>query len=148
MLDESPRSLPDDWVVPEVTPENRAFFTTGELRLQRCAGCGSVQHPPLDLCIACGGFALDHVAVSPEGTVESYTVVHHPLHPTLADAVPYNVVVVSLADHPHVRIVGNVIDAPPDRVRIGARVRATWAVVAATEGHEELRLPQWRLVEP
>ena len=40
------RYLPEGWTLPAVTDENRAFFTSGELMVQRCSSCGTVQHPP------------------------------------------------------------------------------------------------------
>src|SRR6185295_13554780 len=110
------RYLPGGWTLPALTDENRAFFTSGELRLQHCRACGAVQHPPADVCSTCQGLELDDVPAEPVGSVASYTIVHHPLHPMLKDAVPYNVVIVSLRDHPELRIVGNLVDVRPDEI--------------------------------
>jgi uncharacterized protein len=142
----SRRYMPYFWALPEVTEFNRGFFTTGELQVQRCTSCGSVQHPPIDVCIACQSFEFEYIKCAPYGTVESYTVVHHPIHELLKDVLPYNVVVVALDDFPHVRIVGNVVDAAPSGVAIGDRVKASWAKVEVDDGPREIWLPQWQIV--
>ena len=142
----SHRFLPDEWILPAITSENRAFFTSGELRLQRCRACGIVQHPPGEVCHACQGMEFDHVVAQPQGVVETFTIVHHVVHPMLRQNVPYNVAVISVRDYPHVRIVGNVIDAAPEQIRIGMPVTCTWAEVRREgEGGEQITMyiPQW-----
>lgn len=75
------------------------------------------------------------------GTVHSRIVVHHAVHPSLADTVPYCVALIALDDFPEVRIVGNVVDVPAAEVRIGLRVRAVFEQVE--DGGEALLIPQW-----
>ena len=140
----SARYLPDGWILPAITEENRAFFTSGELRVQRCASCGAVQHPPEEVCRQCQSMEFEYVVAAPTGTVESFSVIHHALHPLLKTALPYNVVVVALDDHPDVHIVGNVIDVEPGEMQVGLRVRATWAEIPPTDDQPEtIRLLQW-----
>ena len=106
------------------------------------------------MCIECGGLEHDYVATSPTGRIDGFTIVHHAVHPLLAEKVPYNVVVVALDDHPDLRVVGNVIDAsrsegrsgPDGAVRNGARVRCTWTEpLPSPDGKSVIRLPQWIL---
>jgi uncharacterized OB-fold protein len=107
----------------------RAFWehcARRELRIQRCTACGRFQHPPLPGCRHCAATALDWIHVGGCGTVFSYTIVHHPVLPTLADAVPYNVVSVALDDAPGVRLVSNVLDAAPETIRVGLPVVLAW----------------------
>jgi uncharacterized protein len=142
----STRYLPGEWTLPAITPENEAFFRggrDGELRLQRCVGCATVQHPPSEVCWACQSMEFEYVAVSPKARVASYSIVHHPVHPALRQRVPYNVVVVTLDEHPGVRIVGNVIDVEPSDVEVGLPVTCTWAEVAGPDG-DSVYLPQWK----
>jgi uncharacterized OB-fold protein len=136
----SGRSLPDDWILPAVDEHNEAYFTSGELLLERCPACGHVQHPPQGVCVACQHVGTERVAVEPVGTVVSATVVHHALNPMLRDRVPYDVVVVELRDHPHVRIVGNVLGVAGGRVAIGTAVRGSWT---GPLGERSVRLLQW-----
>jgi uncharacterized OB-fold protein len=64
--------------------------------------------------------------VSGDGEVYTWTVVRHAVNPALRDSVPYNVVVVLLDGTDGVRLVSNLIDAPPEALRIGLRVTLTW----------------------
>jgi uncharacterized OB-fold protein len=133
-------TLPEDWGLPELTAVNRAWFTSGSLAIQRCGACATLQHPPEEVCHACGGVDFGVEIVAPRGTVHSYTVVHYAANPALADAVPYTVVLVSLDDAPHLRVVG---DVDADDVRIGMPVVPYWDDRTSSEG-ELIRLPRWR----
>jgi len=134
--------LPDDWALPALTPFNEPWFTSGAIAIQRCASCATLQHPPEEVCHACGAMSFDTATLGPSGTVHSYTVVHYAAHPALASAVPYTVVLVSLDDAPDVRVVGNIEDTD---VAIGMPVVATWERRATADGTVIL-LPQWRRV--
>jgi uncharacterized OB-fold protein len=136
------RYMPEAWTIPGITEQNAPFFTTGKLMLQRCTSCGAVQHPPEDLCLTCQGMEFEYVRAEGAGKVYSYTLPHHPASPMLRERVPYNVVLVQLDDYPHVRIVGNLIDAGIDEVKIGLPVQVTWEELPDGQGGV-IRLPQW-----
>ena len=74
--------------------------------------------------------------------MHSYTVVHYAANRALADAIPYTVVLVSLDEAPHVRVVGN-IDGP---THIGMAVVPYWEERTADDGTAVL-LTQWRAAE-
>ena len=93
---------PSNWATPEITPLNRAWFTSGTLAVQRCAVCGARQHPPEEVCHRCAGTDFTYPPVAPRGTVHSFTVVHYAPSAALADSVPYAVVLVSLDELPEV----------------------------------------------
>lgn len=120
------------------------YAAQGELRIQACADCGEPRFPPRPCCPHCQSFGSEWRRMSGLGRVWSYVVPHPPLLPAYAALAPYNAIVVELAEAPHIRLVGNLVTAPgapldsfpPDRIRIGARVR----VVFGGEG-----LPQWVL---
>lgn len=131
------------WTVPVVNAINREWFTSGALTIQQCDGCRALQHPPEEVCHACSGMTFSSRVVRPAGTVHSYTVVHHSVHPALDGAVPYAVVLVELDEVPDIRVVGNLLDVPVDEVAIGMPVVATWEELAAEDGTVVL-LPQWR----
>lgn len=136
----SGRYLPEEWILPELDDHNRDYFTTGELLLEACRDCGHVQHPPMGVCVACQSVETTRVAAAARGRVVSATVVRHPLHPMLRDQVPYNVVVVELAYHPGIRIVGNVLGFRDAAVPIGVGVRGSWT---GPLGDRQVRLLQW-----
>jgi uncharacterized protein len=97
-----------------------------ELRIQRCGGCGRFRHPPLPGCPHCGSSASEWPLLSGRGRVFSFTVVHHPAIPTLQGDVPYNVVVVELADAPGARLISNLLDTPPSALRVGLELEIAW----------------------
>ena len=70
MADASSRYLPSEWTLPAINEHNAAFFTSGELRLETCRACGSAQHPPIGVCIECGGVEHDYIATSPTGRID------------------------------------------------------------------------------
>jgi len=132
--------MPDGWTLPAITPFNEAWFTSGALAVQRCTTCATLQHPPEEICHVCGAMSFDTVTLAPRGTVASYTVVHYAAHRSLAEAVPYTVVLVSLDDAPDLRVVGN-LDG--DDVHIGMAVVPYWDERVADDG-TVVRLPQWQ----
>jgi uncharacterized OB-fold protein len=130
------------WTVPVLDATNRAWFTSGALTLQQCDRCDTLQHPPEEVCHACGGTDFSGHDVAPSGTLYSYTVVHHSVHPALDAAVPYVVALVSLDDVPAVRVVGNLLGVPIDDIVIGMPVVATWEELVSEDG-TVVQLPQW-----
>jgi uncharacterized OB-fold protein len=134
--------LPDDWTLPDITPINKAWFTSAQLAVQVCARCGARQHPPEEVCHACGGFEFSTETFSPKGTVYSYTIAHYPVNRALAASVPYAVVLVSLDEAPDVRVIGNVTDVPVEEIHIGMPVQAVWDERTAEDG-QVIRLVQW-----
>jgi uncharacterized OB-fold protein len=139
----SPGVLPPDWALPAIDDTNRAWFTSGEVALQQCASCGTLQHPPEEICHVCGSMSFDIHVASPFGTVFSYTVAHHAVNGALEASVPYAVVLVSLDEVPEVRVIGNLLEVPVDEVAIGMAVEATWEERVPETG-ETILLPQWR----
>jgi acyl dehydratase len=87
------------------------------------------------MCPVCNSTNRAFVVASGRGEVYSYVVHHHP--PVPGRTPPFVVAVVDLAEG--VRIVGNVIDCPPENVRIGMPVE-----LAFQRMDDELTLPQWR----
>jgi len=130
-------------VQPVVDDFNREWFTSGAITLQQCAGCATLQHPPEEICHACGSMTFVPHAVAPTGTVHSYTVVHHSVHPALDAAVPYAVVLIALDAAPGLRVVGNLTGVPVTEVKIGMPVTAIWEELAAADG-SPVFLPQWQ----
>ena len=118
--------------------DDTAFFwegvQQGELRIQRCADCGELRHPPGPICPACRSTNRTHTVASGHGTVYSYVVHHHP--PVPGRETPFVVAVVELPEG--VRIVGNIVDCPPDAVGIGMALRTTYRAL-----DDELVLPMW-----
>jgi uncharacterized OB-fold protein len=117
-------------------------LSRGELAVQRCNKCGTMQFAPEWLCHRCQSTDLGWQKVSGRGRVYSWIRVWHPVHPALKDACPYIVAVVELPDAGGARMVGNVRGDPMQEVPFDAEVEAVF------EQHPEqgFTLVQWRLV--
>jgi uncharacterized protein len=96
------------------------------LAFQRCASCGTFRHPPVPVCYVCRSTESEWAEVPGTGTVYSFTIVTHAVHPDLVDRLPFNVALVELPEAPGVRLVTNVVDAAPEDMAVGMRVRLHW----------------------
>ena len=121
--------LPEGTPLPQPNPDDKPYWDAiarRELRFQRCIRCRRFRHPPQPFCGFCSSPDTEWAPVAGAGTVFTYTIVHHPVHPALKSAVPYNVVVVMLDGADDVRIVSNIIDAAPNEIAIGMPVTLVW----------------------
>ena len=94
-------------------PDTGGFFEAAarrELVIRACAACGVALHLPRAYCHACGSWDATWRRVAGTGTLYSWTVVEHQVHP--AYPVPYTIVLVELDDVPGVRLVGSVPGSP------------------------------------
>lgn len=147
----APAPAPADQLLLPVPDEDGAPFweyaAQGELRVQACTACGRLRFPPRPCCPHCQSFDSEWLPMSGRGRIWSYVRPHPPLLPAYAAQAPYNVILVELADAPHIRLAGNLVaspDAPlnsvdPARLRIGARVQV---VFTETGG---MTVPRWVL---
>lgn len=115
------------------------FLQQGELRLQRCADCATLAHPPRLMCPACGSFERDWWPVSGRGAVYSFVVTRQAVHPSFEGHTPYATVVVELAEGP--RLTSNLIDVAVDDIEIGMPVEVVLVAVS-----DEVTLPLFRRV--
>jgi acetyl-CoA acetyltransferase/uncharacterized OB-fold protein len=126
--------------LPELTPWNEWFWTSGadgRLRIQGCSECGSLVHPPVPICPVCASRSSEPTLVSGLATVVGYTVNQHQWHPDLPP--PYVIAVVALAEDPSVRLTTNIVGCDPYDVEIGLEVTVRF------EQEEDVWLP---LFEP
>jgi acetyl-CoA acetyltransferase/uncharacterized OB-fold protein len=126
--------------LPQLTPFNEWFWTSGadgRLRIQGCADCGKLVHPPVPVCPVCRSRKWEPVEVSGRGTVVGLTVNQHQWLPGFEP--PYVIGNVALAEDPTVHLTTNVVGCEPDEVRIGQEVTVRF------EQHEDVWLP---LFEP
>jgi uncharacterized OB-fold protein len=115
------RPLPD--VNDPLTAPFWAAARESRLTVQRCESCGALRWLPAPICPEClttGGTWAD---MSGAGTVWSYTVYRRAMNPAFADAVPYTVALVELAEG--VRMVGEMAEPTPE-IAIGQPVTAVF----------------------
>jgi uncharacterized OB-fold protein/acyl dehydratase len=126
---------------PAINDDTRFFWegaVKGELRIQRCASCGRLRHPPGPMCPDCRSVEWDFVEASGRGQVYSFVVHHHP--PIPGFQTPYVVALVELEEG--TRLVANLIDLEPEKVEIGMPVE-----VAFVQVDPDYTAPAFRPVE-
>lgn len=106
--------------------EDSSFFWAGLRRgvllLQRCSSCQRVRFPPLPRCPYCGERASEEVAATGHGTVYSWVVTHHVLHPSMEQNVPYVVATIELAEG--ARLNARLVAVDASRIHPGMPVTA------------------------
>lgn len=110
--------------LPKPTAETLPFWQAcaqGRLVYQRCDACGRAQFPPRGHCASCHAAPLAWRESARVGTVHSHTTVQRAPTAAFKADVPYAIALVDLDEG--FRMMTNVRGAPPDAVRIGARVR-------------------------
>jgi uncharacterized protein len=128
---------------PPVSPDTEFFWAgtaAGELRIQRCGGCGALRHPPGPACLRCGSVGkTEYQVAAGTGTVYSYVVHRHP--PVPGKTLPIVIALVELTEG--VRMLGELTAIDPADVAIGLPVRAAFRRV-----DDDLVLPDWRPDRP
>lgn len=128
-------------LVPVVDdPDTGGFFEAAqrhELAVCCCGSCEAVLHLPRAYCNRCGAWEPVWRPVAPTGTLHSYTVVEHQVHP--AFPVPYTIALVDVDGLPDVRLIGDLPGRPA--LEIGMAMRVRFDEVA-----EGVVLPRWEPV--
>ena len=109
--------------LPELTPVNDWFWTSGSdglLRIQGCTDCGRLVHPPVPICPYCRSRSAKPTVVSGRGTVVGFTVNEHRWLPDFDP--PYVIANVALAEDPSVHLTTNIVGCEPSEVGIGQEV--------------------------
>jgi uncharacterized protein len=118
---------------PRVTPVNEPYFVgahKGKLMLQQCSSCCKFLFYPRVACPYC--FALGTllwVEASGQGSVESFSFVHRPQHPSFLSEVPIAFAAIRLVEGPTMLSV--VRDVNARSIRLGMAVRADFEPINA-----------------
>lgn len=127
--------------LPLIEPEAQPYWDglkAHQMKVQRCDDCGRWFFPPRTMCPGCLSENLTWTPVSGRGKIWAAVTYH------LASAqgfgqedLPYNVSIVELEEGP--RLLSNVIDCPPDEVKIGLPVAVVYQDVS-----EDITLAKFR----
>lgn len=113
--------------LPRPTAESEPFWKGArnhELLIQRCRACGKPVFYPRLFCPHCSSADLEWVRASGKGMIYSYTVIRRAAFPGFAADVPYVFAIVELEEGP--RMATNLLSCPPEKLRIGLPVEATF----------------------
>lgn len=131
---------------PTPTPLTAPFWragTEGVLRIQACADCGALRHPPTGACWRCQSRESTWRDMPGTGTVYSFVWVDRPVVDAFASLGLFNVSVVELDgvpdDQEPVRLVTRVNGVGKDELVIGLRVTVEFDRV-----DDEIALPVFR----
>jgi uncharacterized OB-fold protein len=116
-----------------------AWCKQRELRFQRCSHCGTWRHVPREMCAACGSWQWEWKRSTGHGTVFTWTTIARALHPAFQTDTPYAPVVIDMDEG--VRLLSQMVDCPPDQLRIGMPVEVVFEDVTP-----EITLPKFRRI--
>jgi uncharacterized protein len=107
----------------------------------KCTNCGTFRLPPSPFCYVCQTRDLEWTELPGTGTIYTFIIVRHPLHPDMADCCPYVSAAVELdgTQGAGARMLVNIIDCDPEAVRIGDRVEIVFEHV-----NEHMSTPRFR----
>jgi uncharacterized OB-fold protein len=129
--------------LPTIDDDNRPFWDgarAGELRMQKCCGCGHIRYPISELCPQCLSGEFEWQRLSGRGKVFSTIVFHQIYHAAFAGEAPYNVSLIQLDEGP--RMFSNVVGVPPSEVKVGDVVEAVFEPLT-----EDVTLPRFRMMQ-
>jgi acetyl-CoA acetyltransferase/uncharacterized OB-fold protein len=116
--------------LPLITDQNEFFWTSGadgRLRVQECASCTALIHPPQPVCRYCHGHRMGVRTVSGRATLIGFTVNHRFALPGLT--APYVVAQVALEEDPRVRLTTNAVECDPGQLVLGMRMEVVFEQV-------------------
>jgi len=118
-----------------------ADMTQGVLLGSQCTECRQVFFGAPTFCIRCTSSSLKPVELSKEGKLFTFTVVHQ-APPGWQGQVPYVLGSVQLPEGP--RITSEIIDCPPEKVKIGMPLELTFRVGGKMQDGTEIVVFKWR----
>jgi uncharacterized OB-fold protein len=129
-------------VFPNILTETHASIDTepfwaaareDRLVAPKCTNCGTFRLPPSPFCFSCQQREVEWVDLPGTGTVYTFTVVRHPLHPDMAEVCPYASGVIELdgTQGAGARMICNIIDCDVEALAIGDKVEIAWDHVNA-----------------
>jgi uncharacterized protein len=116
--------------LPEIDAFTRTYWEAaadGRLLIRRCRACGVAHHYPREFCPRCWSEDVVWQEAGGRATLYTWSVVHVNDLPPFRSRVPYTAAVVDLAEGP--RMMTEVVDCPPERLRIGMELRVRFRTV-------------------
>ena len=129
--------------LPRPTPWSQFFWEgckKGKLFIQECKECKKHIFYPKMYCPFCLSRDLTWIQASGKGHIYTYIVVYDYQPAEFDEDVPYVVAIVELEEG--IRMMSNIVDCDPEKVRCDAPVTAVFEKV-----NEQITLPKFRLAK-
>ena len=113
--------------LPHVDEESRPFFEAlqrHELYVQRCRECGDLRYHPRALCTNCLSSRTEWLRARGTGKIYTFTVTYQNQSAGFRESLPYVMAWVELDEG--VKMLTNIIDCPPEQVKIGMPVEVVF----------------------
>jgi uncharacterized OB-fold protein len=113
--------------LPHIDEEMRPWWEAAqrhELYIQKCRDCGDLRFHPRALCTSCMSSRTEWVKSGGRGKIYTYTVTNQNGSAGFRDSLPYVLAWVELDEG--VKLLTNIVDCPPARVKIDIPVEAVF----------------------
>jgi uncharacterized OB-fold protein len=118
--------------LPHIDEEMRPWWEAlqrHELYVQKCRDCGDLRFHPRAVCPSCLSSRTEWVRSKGTGKIYTFTVTHQNQAAGFRESLPYVMAWVELDEG--VKMLTNIVDCPPEQVRIGMPVEAVFDDVTA-----------------
>ena len=113
--------------LPHIDEEMRPWWEAAqrhELYIQKCRDCGDLRFHPRALCTNCLSARTEWVKCGGGGKIYTFTVTNQNQAAGFREALPYVMAWVELNEG--VKLLSNIVDCPPQEVKIGMPVEAVF----------------------
>jgi len=107
----------------------------GKLGIQKCKSCQALRHPPRPMCGDCRSLEWEAIQSSGRGSINSFTVLHHPQFP----GYEYPLIIILVDLEEGTRVTSQLVDCDPADVDFGMSVE-----MKIHEDPDGFRLPVFR----
>jgi len=113
--------------LPHIDEESRPWWEAvqrHELYVQKCRDCGDLRFHPRALCTSCMSSRTEWVRCKGSGKIYTFTVTNQNQAGGFRDSLPYVMAWVEVDEG--LKMLTNIIDCPPEQVKIGMPVEAVF----------------------
>ena len=104
-------------IVPRYSREIPQRF---RLEAEKCTSCGYIAFPARQICPDCGKKSFKMIALKPEGTILTYTIIHVASE-AFSTQTPFAVAIIETTEG--ARLTAQVVDCAPEEVVTGKKVK-------------------------
>ena len=113
--------------LPHIDEENRPWWEAvqrHELYVQKCRECGDLRFHPRALCTSCLSPRTEWIRCKGAGKIYTFTLTNQNQAGGFRDALPYVMAWVEIDEG--LKMLTNIVDCPPEQVKIGMPVEAVF----------------------